>query len=213
MCNAACIEFGRTHLSRNDIAGKRVIEVGALNVNGSLRENVEKLGSSSYIGVDLVHGPGVEEICDIIGLEKRYGNDSFDVVISTEVLEHVRDWRSAVSNLKRILKPNGVLVLTTRSKGFPYHGYPYNFWRYEVDDAKTIFSDLSVETVEKDPISPGIFVKARKPAAFSQADLDSINLYSIVTQQRCSEVTDFEVFVHKCKYRVRLALSNLRVAR
>jgi hypothetical protein len=37
MCNAACIRFGKAQLSKDDIRMKRVIEVGALDLNGSLR--------------------------------------------------------------------------------------------------------------------------------------------------------------------------------
>jgi len=44
-----------------------------------------------------------------------------DVVISTEVLEHVFLPRHFVSNCHRMLKPNGVLILST-----PYHGYLKN---------------------------------------------------------------------------------------
>ena len=199
MCNAACIEFGRTHLTRDDVLNKRVIEVGSLDVNGSLRGGVEALAPSRYLGVDLEPGPGVDEICNIADLVKRYGRESFDVVLSTEVLEHVRDWRTAISNLKSILSANGVLLITTRSKGFPYHGYPNDFWRYEADDIRTILSDLSIEAIERDPISPGIFVKARRPARFLERNLGAIELYSIVTRRTCRDVSDFDIRVRKAK--------------
>lgn len=206
MCNAACLEFGRARLTRDEVLDKAVIEVGSLDVNGSLRAHVGNLGSSSYLGVDIAHGPGVDEICDINELQSRYGTERFDVVISTELMEHVRDWRRAASNLKRIMRPNGLLLLTTRSKGFPYHGYPYDFWRYEVDDIKAIFSDLSIEVIERDPISPGVFVKAVKPVGFSERNLDAVDLYSIVTNRRCQDVTAFEISVRRWKHKLRRRL-------
>jgi SAM-dependent methyltransferase len=210
MCNDACIQFGASRLTRQDVQNKNVIEVGSRNVNGSLRATIEALGVASYLGVDVTLGPGVDEICDITALHDRYGPESFDVVVSTEVLEHVRDWRKAMSNLKRILRPNGILLLTTRSKGFPYHGYPYDFWRYEVDDIKAIFSDLSIQAVETDPVSPGVFVRATKPTTFSERNLDTISLYSIVTRRRCRAVTDLDVYVRRLRHKCRLLVSRAR---
>ena len=208
MCNPACLQFGREHLTQDDALNKKVIEVGSRDVNGSFRAGLERFGPGSYLGVDLAMGPGVDEICPITELVSRYGPESFDVVISTEVLEHVRDWRGAISNLKRILRPNGVLLVTTRSKGFPYHGYPYDFWRYEVEDIHTIFSDLTIDVVQKDPVSPGVFVRAHKPASFAERNLDAISLYSIVTQKHCRDVTSLQINVRRLRHEVRRLLSH-----
>ena len=209
MCNSACLQFGRGHLTREDVLNKKVIEVGSRDVNGSLRTDLERFRPSAYLGVDVEMGPGVDEICDITDLVGRYGPESFDVVISTEVLEHVREWRGAISNLKRILKPNGVLLVTTRSRGFPYHGYPYDFWRYEVEDIRTIFSDLAVEIIEKDQVSPGVFVRAHKPSGFVERDLDAINLYSIVTHRHCRDVTGLQIAVRRVRHKVRRLLARV----
>jgi len=209
VCNKACIEFGQACLKEEDIQGKKVLEVGSYDVNGSLRSDVESLNPQSYVGVDIVKGPGVDEICDINDLITRYGRESFDLVISTELMEHVRDWRNAVSNLKNILKPKGVILLTTRSKGYGYHDYPFDFWRYEVEDMTVLFSDLSIEAIERDPLSPRVFVKAHKPVTFFESNLEDYDLYSIVRGRRCRCISEFDILFFKVKRTLRLLLSRI----
>ena len=127
MCSTSCLYFAVEQLSPRDVHGKSVLEVGARDVNGSLRRLIERWSPSKYVGVDIEEGKGVDLICSIEGLVEHFGEDAFDLVVSTEVLEHVLDWRNAVSNVKRVTKPNGVILITTCSFGFPYHGYPNDY--------------------------------------------------------------------------------------
>ena len=123
----------------------------------------------------------------------RFGKESFDLVISTELMEHVKDWRRVVSNIKNICKPDGTILITTRSYGYPIHSYPYDFWRYEPEDMKEIFSDCNVVALERDFEVPGVFVKVRKPSDFSERDLSKYQLHSMVAGKRIQELTDREL--------------------
>ena len=193
MCTPACLDFVRNALRDDEVNARSVLEVGSFDVNGSVRPIVAALNPASYIGVDLVEGAGVDFVCDAARLVARFGSEAFDVVISTELLEHVRDWRAVVSQLKHVLKPGGVLLLTTRSEGFPYHAFPWDFWRYEVDDMRAIFSDFEIERVEPDPGSPGVLFKGRKPAQFHETDLDGHPLFSIIKQERIHQISQDEL--------------------
>src|SRR5262245_27728467 len=113
MCHDACIDFGRRNIHSSDVKEKDVLEVGSRDINGSLRPYIASLGPRSYVGVDSERGPGVDEVCPAEQLIHRFGSESFDLVISTEMLEHVRDWRAVVSNLKRTVRPGGTLLFTT----------------------------------------------------------------------------------------------------
>jgi SAM-dependent methyltransferase len=162
-----------------------VLEVGALEVNGSTRPVIEALAPASYVGVDIEPGPGVDVLCDVRELNERYGENVFDIVVSTELAEHVRDWRSAFANMKRVLRPGGTILITTRSRGFPIHGHPWDYWRYEPEDMERIFADFEILTIERDPEAPGVFVKARKPQdSFPFAQLEDIELFSVVSGRR-----------------------------
>ena len=208
MCNKACIEFGQAYLKEKDVQGKKVIEIGSYDINGSLRSIVESMNPQSYLGVDIVKGPGVDEICTVEDLIDHFGKECFDLVISTELLEHVLNWRKAISTMKNLLRPNGVLLITTRSIGFGYHGWPFDFWRYEVNDLRILLSDLLIETVEPDPLRPGVFIKARKPESFIEHDLTSYKLYSILKSKRCENINDYENYLYNQYWKYRLFFSK-----
>lgn len=209
MCNSACIEFIGKNLSRTEIEGKSVLEVGSLDVNGSPRAAVMELSPSRYTGVDLSEGPGVDLVCDATGITRRFGPGSFDVVISTEMIEHARDWRTVISNLKDVLKPGGLLLLTTRSIGYPYHAYPHDYWRYEEEDLRAILSDMDVMAVSRDQLVPGVFAKARKPDGYSPKDLSSFALYSIIAGERRASISGAEIAAFRLQRTLLGALSAL----
>jgi SAM-dependent methyltransferase len=177
MCNPACIEFGKKYLGEKEVTGKRVLEVGALNVNGSLGDYIELLNPSSYVGIDLVMGIGVDQICPAELIVKVFGKESFDLVVCTEMLEHCKDWKLVIHNLKSVFKPGGTILITTRSKGFPRHDFPEDYWRFDDWDMKRIFSDCANVIVESDPSMPGVFVKATRTERLF--DLFGFEVYSM----------------------------------
>jgi len=210
MCNRCCIEFVRHHLGKDDVQGKTVLEVGALDVNGTVRPLVEALGPKEYLGVDIEMGPGVDEICDAHDLLERFGEGRFDVVLSTELLEHVRDWRRVVAGFKRVLKPGGVLLVTTRSMGHPYHGYPSDFWRYEPADMEALFSDFDIEALEPDPVEPGVFLKARKPESFTENALSGHALFAIIKNRRVERITPLDAMRFRVGHSGRRVVARTR---
>jgi SAM-dependent methyltransferase len=209
MCNQTGIAFGERSLGPTLVAGRDVLEVGALDVNGSLRPWVESLGPACYVGVDLTLGPGVDKVVNATDLVSRFGRESFDLVIATEMIEHTRDWRTVVSNLKGVIRPGGHLLLTTRSPGFHYHAWPYDFWRYEPADIHQIFGDLEILTVEPDPEAPGVFLLARRPEVFVE-HTPELALVSILTGRRQQLITDRRIRVFMARRRLVRYAKTLR---
>lgn len=75
--------------------------------------------TSLDLGVNLLDE--VAKKCDsnrVVGsiLQMPFEDNYFDIVISSEVIEHVPDHKKALSELYRVLKPNGILVITTPNK-------------------------------------------------------------------------------------------------
>lgn len=200
MCETSCIIFGAKNLTRKEVERRRIIEVGSYDENGSLRSIVELLNPAEYIGVDIAKGLGVDIICSVYDLVKKFGQESFDVVVSTELIEHVRDWKKAVSNIKNVCKHNGIILITTRSYGFRYHSYPSDCWRYELSDMEYIFSDCVIEKLERDRLHPGVFIKVKKPKDFVEKDLSDYKLYSIVEDKRTKEVKEVKLKKFQKKY-------------
>ena len=209
MCSPWDLETVRKALAPSDVMGKRVLEVGALDVNGSVRGDIMALGPAEYIGIDIRPGPGVDVICDAGDLVARFGEDAFDLVISTELLEHARDWRRIVSNIKRVTKPAGVLIVSTRSYGVDFHRRPFDYWRYEKEDFTAIFSDVLVEDLQLDPTDPGLLITARKPVGFAERDLDDIALYSILRRRRQRDHSRLDLALFSLRYRLVRLLKDL----
>ena len=209
MCNPACLDFAERVLPASLVRGRRVLEVGSMNVNGSVRAGIEALGPSKYVGVDLGEGPGVDEVCPADRLLERFGPASFDLVVSTEMLEHVLDWRTAITNLKGLVADGGHLLVTTRSHGFPYHEFPYDYWRYELDDMRRIFADFTIEALEPDSFMPGVFMLARREGAARTVDLSNVALYSIVAGRRRLQLSELDKAVFRVRHPVEQFLKRV----
>ncbi|MFX0133373.1 MAG: class I SAM-dependent methyltransferase [Candidatus Hodarchaeota archaeon] len=209
MCNASGIIFGAINLTREEVEGKKVIEVGSQDISGSLRPIVESLNPAEYIGVDIIEGSGVDIIQNAEDLLIKFDKERFDIIIATELIEHVKDWKKVISNFKNICAPNGIILITTRSYGFPYHGYPYDHWRYEIEDMKYIFSDFIIKKLEKDKLASGVFIKAIKPKDFIENDLTNYKLYSIILNMRVKEINEKNINHYLKKYKIYRVLKGI----
>ena len=157
------LNFVRKHVKAQEVNGKQVLEVGALDVNGNVTNWVLEFEPNDYIRTDMRPGPNVDHTIDACELVNTFGNDEFHLVLCLETLEHIQNWTRAVVNMKAVTKPGGCIILTTRSEGFALHDYPEDYWRFSVETMAEIFSDWCIEVVEADPEVAGVFLKARKP--------------------------------------------------
>ena len=106
-----------------------ILEIGARNVNGSLRELAAS--NAEYVGIDLEPGDGVDLVLDD-PYEFPFDDDSFDIVMSTSCFEHDQMFWLTFCEMARVAKPGGYIYINAPSNG-KYHGYPYDNWRFYPD--------------------------------------------------------------------------------
>lgn len=150
-----------THCKPEEYKARTILEVGSRNVNGSIRGHLEAMQTKSYVGVDIEAGPGVDLVANLYTLGTAWDSRQ-DVVLCLEVLEHLEDWRAAVNRLKALVKPGGLLIITTRRPGFIRHCHPHDYWRFRRDDLTMAFRDFQVEATA-DLNGYGVAIKVRKP--------------------------------------------------
>lgn len=106
-----------------------VYEFGALQVPGQEGfANLRPMFSNvEYVGVDMREGPGVDKVLNLHDIDLP--DDSVGAVVCLDTLEHVEYPRKALDEILRILKPGGMVIMTSVMK-FPIHDFPYDYWRY-----------------------------------------------------------------------------------
>jgi SAM-dependent methyltransferase len=109
-------------------AGQMVLEVGC-GPGNLWRENAERLPWAAYVLTDRSRAMAVEArrstqpggaafesgIADVKSLP--FGDACFDVAIANHMLYHVPDLEAALSELKRVVKPEGRFVAATNGAG------------------------------------------------------------------------------------------------
>ena len=98
-----------------------------------------------YVGADIREGPGVDVILDLHDISLP--SESVGTVLMLDTLEHVEFPRKSVRNLYRILKRDGILVISS-VMNYPIHNYPLDFWRFTPQGLKSLMSSFSYTFVE-----------------------------------------------------------------
>ncbi len=116
----------------------RVLDVGA----GGFSRYKDLFDVSEYVKMDIESGEDI----DIVGRIENIPtpNNSFDGIVCTQVLGDVYDLRKAFSELHRVLKPEGV-VLITENLFDPLHDEPNDYWRFTRHSLRRLAEDAGFE--------------------------------------------------------------------
>lgn len=151
------MEWVSKKISRIQPDGKRVLELGSYDVNGSVRPLFT--GCSFYVGIDEREGPGV----DVVGSSHSipFGSGSFDIVVSTEMMEHDSAFWLTMPEIKRVMKIGAFCILTARGDGFLRHGESYDYWRFLPNSFHILLQMAGCQVLEvladTSPSQPGVF--------------------------------------------------------
>jgi len=143
--------------------------------------------------------PCIDIICDISDM-KPISDGSIGLVLNLESLEHLPYPQKAIDEIHCILRPDGLLILTTVMH-FKIHRCPKDYWRFTPEGIELILRrfkilDCALEGDLKRP--KGIWVTARK--ASSQEDCGKLPPLRIVKSD--------DRFSEKLKRKMRRFFSN-----
>jgi len=117
--------------------GQRILDVGC----GDERYRKFLPKGVAYVGLD--YGPTRQKFYgktmkpDILGDAQTIPIKSniFDCILCTEVLEHISDTARSLTEMARVVKPDGQMILTVPFL-FPEHNSPYDLHRYTLHGIK-----------------------------------------------------------------------------
>jgi len=100
-----------------------------------------------YVGCDMRQGLGVDRIEDVHYLKIK--SNSIGTVLIFDTLEHVEDVHQAMKEICRVLKPGGMVIVSS-VMNFPIHDYPSDYWRFTPKAFELLLKKFAVYEVEFD---------------------------------------------------------------
>lgn len=127
----------------------RVLEVGSKHVSpgyGQLRQII--IPKKEYIGIDMSAGEGVDRVIDGHDIRKEFEKESFDLVVTSDTLEHDSAFWVTVDNMKWALQPEGWMIITVPSIQCSFHGWPKDYWRFMPQGLEEMFEGFENVNIE-----------------------------------------------------------------
>lgn len=153
LVNSEELEFVE-YMSNQTAKGDLVLDVGC----GEGRYK-KAFSHAIYIGVDFKKGDvtwnysSVNVVCDVLNLP--FKKNSFDVVLNSMVLEHVKAPLKCIMECYYVLKKEGKLFLIT-PQSFGEHQAPYDYFRFSYWGLEYLFKESGFKIIFIKPMG-GLF--------------------------------------------------------
>jgi len=166
--------FFRQAASRHPFTGP-ILEVGA-----GRDRTVRKLFGRRHkvVAVNIYPQNVVDAIASVTCLP--YKDASFGCVVCEHVLEHVEEPAKAIAEMRRVLKPNGLLILIVPFS-WPVHEKPFDLWRFTEEGLRVLltpsFEKLDFTPLGGIPSKPRLIaVTARKAAPARTGEAPKVSI-------------------------------------
>jgi len=136
----------------------KVVNVGSAEgeVIGHLDPSVRKKfynfienNNIEYKKVDMAHYPKEENLIgNAEDLSSLFKDESQDVVMAIELLEHTEHFWQVINELIRITKINGYIFISVPTYKYPKHEYPVDLWRIGPNTLKSFFPDTEFKIIQ-----------------------------------------------------------------
>jgi len=142
-----CEHHARYWWAAQAVAGRTVLDAACGAGYGSAI--LAEAGATRVVGVDLdpaavagrAPGRNVEYVVgDVRKLPLE--DDAFDVVVSFETIEHIQEGDAALREFHRVLRPGGVLLLSSPNRGVYLAGNEHHEHEYTADELLTAVGAL-----------------------------------------------------------------------
>jgi SAM-dependent methyltransferase len=112
--------------------------------------------AKNHFVLDIAPANSVDVVGD--GRVMPFADAAVDVVLCTQVLEHIPDPIPVIGEIRRVLRPGGKLLLSVPAI-FPQHGSPGDYWRYMPQGLAWILRDFSSVAIQGEAGTvPSIFL-------------------------------------------------------
>ena len=97
-----------------------------------------------YVGADIRNGDGVDVIMDMCNT--FIPDESVGTVLSLDTLEHVEYLRKAIDEMYRILKPDGIIIISSVMH-CPIHD-SHDYWRFTPEGFESLLNQFQTTYVK-----------------------------------------------------------------